>query len=484
VTEARGNARGAGRGAGRRRHLRGHPEETIFLFLALATIALLLILGRGMTFFADEWAIIERREISLEDWLRPFNEHWLGTTIVAYRLMLGAVGLSSYLPYLGFVAVLHAIVAAEVLVLVRRSSGPLVGLAASTVVLLFGSGFENLYWGAQIGFVGATAMGLGALILLEPRADAVRPSGGRVVSAVALLTLAMTTSGFGIFMLGAVGLEVLADRRRWPLVLPLAIPAAVYLAWFLTLGRSGVGFARDPFTAEAFADVPRFIAEGLGDAAGSVVGVGPSIGLFVVALVTIVVVVRSVRGRPPGARFLGSVGGIVVMYAILGLVRGGVLETAALYPRYSYLSGILFAIALGALVGRPRLPSRAAGRAAGRVALGAIGGSLLVMALVWNGRLLIVGRDIFLDRADLTRALIAVALDPELPAIVDRDRDLILVPSPNSLERIVQAHGSPLQDALVEPLPAIPEEVLDEARQRVLGDAAATYPRIGRPARP
>ena len=464
----------------RRRPLWGHPEERLFVLLAVATVALLLLLGRGMTFFADEWAVIERREISLEDWLRPFNEHWLGTTIVAYRLMLGAFGLSSYLPYLALVAVLHAIVAAEVLVLVRRSSGPLIGLATATVVLLFGSGFENLYWGMQIGFVGATAMGLGAMILLDPGADGSLPSRLRVSIAVGLLTLAMTTSGFGIFVLAAVGLEVLADRRRWPLMLPLAIPAAVYLAWFVALGRSGVGFARDPFTTEALADVPRFIAEGLGDAAGSVVGVGPSIGMVVVAFVAVVAFARTVRGRTPRPRFVGVVGGIIVMYAILGLVRGGVLETAALYPRYAYLSGILFAIALAALVGRPQTPSRPAGR----VILGALGGSLLVLAIVWNVRLLVLGRDVFLDRADLTRALITVALDHDLPPTVDRDADLILVPSPNSLGRIVLMYGSPLRDAYVEPLPEIPADVLEEARRRVLGGASASSALVGRPARP
>ena len=51
--------------------------------------------------------------------------------------------------------------------LVRRRTLPWVAVGITLIVLLFGSGFENLFWGAQIGFVGATAMGLGALLLLD-----------------------------------------------------------------------------------------------------------------------------------------------------------------------------------------------------------------------------------------------------------------------------------------------------------------------------
>ena len=43
--------------------------------LLLVSLAVLLFLARGMTFFADEWAVIAERDLSLADFLRPFNEH-------------------------------------------------------------------------------------------------------------------------------------------------------------------------------------------------------------------------------------------------------------------------------------------------------------------------------------------------------------------------------------------------------------------------
>ncbi|HSS35619.1 MAG TPA: hypothetical protein VLR93_05040, partial [Patescibacteria group bacterium] len=88
--------------------------------------------------------MIEGRSLDVGSFLRPFNEHWLGTTIVVYRLMFGVFGLGSYVPYLVLLIALHLVVAGLVFVLVRRAAGPVLGLAAGIVMLLLGSGFEDL----------------------------------------------------------------------------------------------------------------------------------------------------------------------------------------------------------------------------------------------------------------------------------------------------------------------------------------------------
>ena len=87
----------------------------------------------GLTFFADEWAVIAERSVSLESFLRPFNEHWLGVTTVVYRLVLGAIGMSTYIPYLALLALLHVIVVLEVYVLARRMTSP--ALAAMAAIM-------------------------------------------------------------------------------------------------------------------------------------------------------------------------------------------------------------------------------------------------------------------------------------------------------------------------------------------------------------
>ena len=93
-------------------------------------------------------------------------------------------------------------------------------------------------------------------------------------------------------------------------------------------------------------------------------------------------------------------------------------------------------------------------------------------ALILNGRLLVAGRELFLARADMTRALVTVALEP-LPHEVDPTRSLVLVPSPESLRRIVAQYGDPRTDRLVPgSVRPIPPEVLAEARRRLVEGAS------------
>ncbi len=442
---------------------RGTIDRTTWLFALAAAVAglVLLALGQGLTFFADEWAVIEGRSLDLGSFIRPFNEHWLGSTILVYRSLFGLVGLGSYVPYQVLLIALHLLVASEVFVLVRRSAGPIAGLAAGVVMLFFGSGFENLYWAMQIGFVGAAALGFGALLAIDGR-----PSQQRAALAAVLLTLAVTTSGLGLVMVAAVGLELLLDRDRRRLVWVAVVPSAIYLAWYLAIGRSGVATARDPFTLEALAQVPAFLVQGAGAAAGAITGLGPFLGIGLMAGLVGLVAWRIVRGPGVPARTLACLGGIAVLYLLTGLVRAGLIDDAALYTRYTYLAGPLLMVGVAALAGRAL-----AGRSFGprpRLVLVSGAACLVALALVWNVQLLIAGRAIFVDRAERTRALVAVGLGPSPPEI-EGDRTLILVPSPASLRRLVAAHGSPLTDPLViGGVPRISDAALADALSRAL----------------
>ena len=48
----------------------------VWLGLALATFVGLLLLGRHMTFWQDEWAFVGFEPSSLGAYLVPHNEHW------------------------------------------------------------------------------------------------------------------------------------------------------------------------------------------------------------------------------------------------------------------------------------------------------------------------------------------------------------------------------------------------------------------------
>src|SRR4029079_2832053 len=91
------------------------------------------------------------------------------------------------------------------------------------------------------------------------------------------------------------------------------------------------------------------------------------------------------------------------------------------------------------------------------------------LSLLWNVRLLLDGRDLFLQRADLTRALVALATTDPLPAGVEPAVDLVLIPSPERVRAIVARFGSPRGDSLAgDAVRPIPEEAKAEALKRAL----------------
>jgi hypothetical protein len=421
-------------------HRRLDRFDALVVIAAFVAVAVLVWLGLGLTFFADEWGIIADRAVTPEDLVRPFNEHWLAVTIVVYRALLAVVGMDTYVPYLALLAILHATVAVLVYALVRRRTLPWVAVGITVVVLLFGSGFENLFWGVQIGFVGATALGLGALLLLDDVPTL--PGPGRVAAATGLLVIAVMTSGYGLFMLGLVGLDVLLDPRRRKWIVPLLIPAAVYGVWYVTLGRSGIATYGNPFTPETLVALPRFIVDGMATAFGSALGGGAALGRIVLVALAVWIGYLAARRRSIPRRAIACLLAIAAEYAIVGIVRAQLEVDASLYTRYAYLSGILALIAIASILGRPWIP------AARRPLVVAVGVVVLAFSLIWNVTLLLAGRQLYAERADLTRAFVVLGTTDPLPPGVDPELSLVLVPSPVELRRVIATYGSPMTDVL------------------------------------
>ncbi len=191
-------------------------------------------------------------------------------------------------------------------------------------------------------------------------------------------------------MVAAVGLELLADRRRRRYLVVAVVPSIIYVAWYLALGRAGVATARDPFTLQALSQVPAFVVEGAGAAAGAITGLGPFIGIGLMVAIVAISGWGLVRGEGLPARVVGCLGGIVVLYVLTGLVRAQLVDDAALYTRYTYLAGALLMVATGALIG-PRVVGLTLTPRVRLVAV-ATGGTVLVLAVAWNLQLLVAGR--------------------------------------------------------------------------------------------
>ena len=406
----------------------------------------LVLLGRGLTFFWDEWEFIQARSLSdPATWFVPHGEHWSTLPALLYRAVFDVAGLRTYVPYHAVLIGLHLLVVAGVYVLLRRTSGPWLAALAALLTLLFGSGFENLFWAFQLAFVACTAFALAALILLDAA-----PTAPRAVLVAVVVVAALMSSGLGLPVLVIVTVELLL-RPRWRRHLWIAVVgAAIYAVWFAAIGRVNVGSQGNPFTVQALLNIPATIVDGFGAAVGGVFGVGPQLGP-IVAVALLAFVVWRARQRAVSPRVIAIAAGLVLLYAIVGLARTEHPGGGA--PRLVYFAGPLIIVALGELVGRPRLPQT---RRARRVAAAAAA-PLVALTFIWNVALLLNGRHLFAQRADITRALIELELNPPPGVAFDRAKPQIIVPSADVLASLVARYGSPLHDAFADVPPVSAE---------------------------
>lgn len=352
------------------------------LVVALAALVLLVWLGRDMTFYHDEWAMILDRDLTVRGILAPHNEHLSATLVILYRLLLGTVGMGSYWPYLGVTFALHLMVAGLVYAIVRGQSAEGSrgwALGAMAVMLVLGSGGDDILWAFQSATIGAVAAGMGAIVV-APR----RPG-----LAAVLLTVAMATSGASLAFLVGTGLRLLLDRPR---ALPwLLIPVGLYLAWYVAFGASGVTALRSP----SFDGVPVYAATGLAaSAAGALGTTAPLVGA--VACAAIVLALAWVRPVPSVVLALLAAG--VAFFVIAGTVRAELGPEQATAPRYVYIVAPAFLVA-GAVLLR-RLPRQIAGR---------IGAAVLVVALAGNLGLLLATHDRLVSKIECERSMTPLA---------------------------------------------------------------------------
>jgi hypothetical protein len=293
-----------------------HHAVAVFAAMAVAAVALTLWLGRDLTFFMDECDFLNTRDptdpMSL---LAPHNEHWMTIPLIAYSGIVAVFGIASYLPFLAFLSLVHVFTAAGLLALLRPAR---YALGASVLLLFLGSGYENQFWAFQIGFVGATGLGVWALVATQR---------GRPALAACLLTAGAATQLIGLAFIPAAA--VMSVRRRD--VLWLALPILTFLAWYLAFGRQAVGIHRDPFTMEGIALVPGFVAGSIHSTVARISGFGPTLTLILLAGLGVAAAVAAWRGWRPSRLVVAGAVGLVVLFGIIGLGRAHIPGYA---PRY------------------------------------------------------------------------------------------------------------------------------------------------------
>ena len=235
---------------------------TVGAMALLAVFALVVLYRKGVdtSFFYDDWDFVLRRSSdTVGTFLEPHNGHLSLVPVAIYKLLFATVGLDDYDPYRLVQVVLHVTVGLLVFAFVRPRLGGVPALGAAALVLFLGTGFQDILWPFQIGFLSALAFGLAGFLCLE------RSTRGGDIAAMVLFGLSLASASIGIpIVIGAVvylAIRPTPWRRAWV----VAVPIVVYGIWYLRYGASEL-------KSENVTAITSFTAEEIAGAVGGVVG--------------------------------------------------------------------------------------------------------------------------------------------------------------------------------------------------------------------
>ena len=323
----------------------------VLVGLSFAAAAWVLYLTSYRNFFYDEWAFISsRRPWQLDVILLPHNGHWATLPILLWKLLFVTVGLRNHLPYEGALLLVHVVAVCLLFALVRRRSGDIPAFGCALILLVLGSGADDIVWAFQITTTGSVAFGLLAMLLL----DGDPPFPGRVPAVSAAVLGSLMCSSVGLAFLVAVAAELVADPRRRRFMLALILPAVAFAEWFLVLdtglvpGSSGV--SRDLLQGATglgyIANTARFVTYGLAASAGGLVGGASAIvGTALLVALIVLVALSWDRARRIESWQIGSFAGILFFFTLISSGRVQLGVDVASQTRYVYV-GVVFLLPL------------------------------------------------------------------------------------------------------------------------------------------
>jgi hypothetical protein len=243
---------------------RNAPTATLAAIL-LAAAALLLYLGRKLTFIQDSWYfLLDRPGTSADAFLKPHNEHIVAIPVAIEKLLVEVFGMSSALPERVVLTAMLLATAVLVYVYVRRRIGEWPALIAATLLLFLGPSWSVLLWPFEIVIVGSVLTGLAALLLLE------RDDRRGDLWACLMLALAVGFSAIGVSFAVAAAADVLVRRRQRGLGrawIPL-VPLLLFGAWYLGWGNE----AESHLSLDNVLHSPVYLLEGVANSIASLLG--------------------------------------------------------------------------------------------------------------------------------------------------------------------------------------------------------------------
>lgn len=402
--------------------------------------AMLLALSSETTFFQDTWGLVLDREgFSARSFFMPHNEHIVVLPTAIEKLLVGAFGMTTYLPERIAMTLAVLVAGALLFVYVRRRLGPWPALIAAVLFLFLGPAWADMLWPFQIGFVGSALFGLAMLLALD------RGDRRGDVAACAFLVLSIGFSSLGLPFVAAAAVDVLVRRRSHGLgrAWLAAIPALLYAAWWLGYGHE----AETHVSLNNVLRSPQYLLEGMASAVEALLGlnksgpdaaVAPEWGLPVLVALLFLVAYRQLRGLPVSQRFWPVAAAALSSWLLAAF--NAMPGREAYQNRYLYAGGLFILLLATELLRGVRI-GRGALFAAGVVAVAAVSSNLVQFreGSRW------LKEQAVLTRADLGAIEIARrTVDPNFPLSpeIAGTGSLFVVNVGRYLEA-VRDHGSP-----------------------------------------
>lgn len=278
-------------------------------------------LGRGMTFFYDEWDVILRRRFDGGSLLRPHNNHLIAVPVAIYRLVIGAFGLEHYGVVRALLIGLHLLCAGLLYRYAAVRVGRFLALLAAGFLLASGRAWEDLLWGFEITVMLCVAAALGVLCCLDRRD---RPGD---LGACLLLSGSLASFGFGVPLAIGVGVE-LAARHAWRRLWVVGVPTAFFGLWYLT-------HPSDRLPVAGVGKIAGFISDAAATAVAALTGRFSTWPVFAFGLLAVLVVGlgRRFTDRP---RLLLVATTLAAYWGLTAYSRASLVPTHATSSRYLY----------------------------------------------------------------------------------------------------------------------------------------------------
>ena len=287
--------------------------------------------------------------------LDPAGEHLSAAPILIYKVLLEATGMNSPRPY-QVVAVLFFLLSVALLfVYVRGRAGEWLALAGVLPILFLGPSWSDLLFPYQIGFFGSMACGLAALLCLDRR------TRGWDIAATVLLCAGLLFSDAGIPFVAGVAVEVGLGRDRLQRAYIVAVPAVLWIIWYLGWGHTAQTFV----SLSNAANLPSYVLDGVSNSLASWLGLNMMVvagvdtgalewGRPLLLLAAAIVAVRWYRLGRPTNRTLGTLAVMLGFWCVTGLNASIVgLPTAT---RYVYIGVVLLVLFASEVVRDARVP--------------------------------------------------------------------------------------------------------------------------------